>query len=308
MASDPMASFQFFAQSKRPSGTHRRLGAALLGSLVLMMPLTAQAYPARGGFGGGERFGGGGGERFGGGGERFGGGDRVGGGYHFGGAGQGGSNWRSGYQGDHPMFGPGARPGWGGSGTLRPDGNGFNRNTFNNQNVDDRLRLNNQGGINVNNYNRTTINRNLGDNSNFYNRDYNGWTNNWRNGGYWNDRPWGTGWFNGGASSWGWWGANAVGWGLAGLATGAVIGGLVNAASEQASPVFLVPQTSYQLNYGSVESVGTYGVSFNYLVNGTQLLGAANCQQGLLNGQIPSNGDQAQLLNAVCQVAYGTGL
>jgi hypothetical protein len=36
-------------------------------------------------------------------------------------------------------------------------------------------------------------------------------------------------------------------------------------------------------------------------------MGAANCQQGLLNGQVPNSASQAQLLNAVCQVAYGTG-
>jgi hypothetical protein len=36
-------------------------------------------------------------------------------------------------------------------------------------------------------------------------------------------------------------------------------------------------------------------------------MGAANCQQGLLNGQVPSSSSQAQLLNAVCQVAYGNG-
>jgi len=124
-------------------------------------------------------------------------------------------------------------------------------------------------------------------NNNFYNRDSNGWNDGWRNGGYW--------------------GANAAAWGVASLATGAVIGGLVNAASAQQSPVFLVPNTSYQLNYGSVEAVGSTGVSFTYGVNGTQLLGAANCQQGLLNGQIPTDADQAQLLNAVCQVAYGSG-
>jgi len=33
--------------------------------------------------------------------------------------------------------------------------------------------------------------------------------------------------------------------------------------------------------------------------------GAANCQQGLLDGQVPSTASQAQLLNAACQVAYG---
>ena len=94
---------------------------------------------------------------------------------------------------------------------------------------------------------------------------------------------------------------------MAGLATGAVIGDLVNAAANQQSPVFVVPNSPYQLNYGSVEAVGSYGVSFNYLVDGTQLMGAADCQQGLLNGQIPGSSSQAQLLNAVCQVAYGPG-
>jgi hypothetical protein len=71
--------------------------------------------------------------------------------------------------------------------------------------------------------------------------------------------------------------------------------------------VIVVPATSYELNYGSVEAVGSYGASFNYNVDGSSLMGAANCQQGLLNGQVPGTADQAQLLNAVCQVAYGQG-
>jgi len=272
----------FGSRQKRCPGRVERRSAAFMAALLLSLPLAAQAYPARGGVGGGG----------------FAGGDRAaGGGYHFSGENQGGAGWRSGYQGSHPMYGPGTRPSWGGGGNQSGSGDRFNRTT-----------LNNGGTVNVNNYNRTTVNRNYSDGNNFYNRNYNGWNNNWRNGGYWNDRPWNTGWFNGGAASWGWFGANAAAWGIAGLATGAMIGGLVNAASAQSSPVFLVPETSYQLNYGSVESVGTYGVSFNYLVNGTQLLGAANCQQGLLNGQVPDNGDQAQLLNAVCQVAYGSGI
>jgi len=129
---------------------------------------------------------------------------------------------------------------------------------------------------------------------------------NWRNGGYWNSRPWNHGWYNG-WGGWGWWGANAAAWGVAGLATGAAITGLVDAASENSSPVIVVPNTSYELNYGSVEGVGSYGVSFNYNVDGSSLMGAANCQQGLLNGQVPGTSDQAQLLNAVCQVAYGSG-
>jgi len=57
-----------------------------------------------------------------------------------------------------------------------------------------------------------------------------------------------------------------------------------------------------------VEAVGLYGVSFSYaLGNDINLNGAANCQAGLLNGQRPATAPQAQLLNAVCQVACGTG-
>ena len=197
---------------------------------------------------------------------------RGGGGFDAGGFGGGGfrgggGDWRSGYQGYHPMYGDGSR-------------GSFDGNTINSRNV------------NVNN--------------NFYNRSYNGWNDNWRNGGYWGNRPWNAGWY-GGWGGWGWWGANAAAWGVAGLATGAAIGSLVNAAANQQSTVIVVPGTSYQLNYGSVEAVGSTGASFFYSVNGTQLLGAANCQGGLLNGQIPSDADQAQLLNAVCQVAYGAG-
>jgi len=190
-----------------------------------------------------------------------------GGGFGGGGFRGGGGDWRSGYQGYHPMYGDGSR-------------GSFDGNTINSRNV------------NVNN--------------NFYNRSYNGWNDNWRNGGYWGNRPWNAGWY-GGWGGWGWWGANAAAWGVAGLATGVAIGSLVNAAANQQSTVIVVPGTSYQLNYGSVEAVGSTGASFFYSVNGTQLLGAANCQGGLLNGQIPSDADQAQLLNAVCQVAYGAG-
>ena len=87
----------------------------------------------------------------------------------------------------------------------------------------------------------------------------------------------------------------------------AAITGLVNDAANNSSSVIVVPNTSYELNYGSVEGVGSYGASFNYNVDGSTLMGAANCQQGLLNGQVPGTSDQAQLLNAVCQVAYGSG-
>lgn len=220
--------------------------AALLSAGLMALPLAAQA---RGAVGGGFRAGGAGAA-----GRNWGGGS-----YHF-----QNTDWRGGYQGDHPIFGSGTR---------------------------------------VNSWN---TNRQVNVNTNFYNRDYNGWNSTWRNGGYWGNRPWTAGWY-GGWGGWGWWGASAAAWGVAGLATGAAITGLVDAAANNSSPLIIVPDTSYELNYGSVEAVGSYGASFSYFVDGQQLFGGANCQQGLLNGQVPGTADQAQLLNAVCQVAYGSG-
>lgn len=249
----------------------RVLTATLSAGLLLSSALLPLAAEARGGGGGGGFHGGGGGRAGGWGGAGAGGRSWGGGSYHF-----QNNDVNRGYQGYHPMYGDGARTNWGGDNRVNGsfDNDLFNRN------------------VNVDN--------------NFYNRDYNGWNNNWRNGGYWGNRPWHTGWY-GGWGGWGWWGASSAAWGLAGLATGAAITGLVDAASNNSSPYIVVPNTSYELNYGSVEGVGSYGASFNYNVDGQQLMGAVNCQQGLLNGQQPGTADQAQLLNAVCQVAYGSG-
>jgi hypothetical protein len=271
----------------------RRLPALASAGLVAASLLLAPLAHARGGGFGGGGFGGGG---FRGGGF---------GGYHWSGGGLGGDrgaaggDWRSGYQGYHPMFGDGSRSSWG-----NRDVDSLNNDRINNSGLNDnRLNtINNNQRFSNDDFNQ----RNVNVNNNFYNRNYNGWNDAWRNGGYWGNRPWSTGWY-GGWGGWGWWGAGAAAWGIAGLATGAAITSLVNQASAQQSTVILVPSTSFQLNYGSVEAVGAYGATFFYTVNGSQLLGAVNCQQGLLNGQIPVDADQAQLLNAVCQVAYGRG-
>lgn len=208
---------------------------------------------------------------FGGGGFRgMGGGGLDRGGYHFGGDDLGG------YRGAHPMFGDDARPQWGGD-------------KIDQHNVT----INDQHNINADH--------------NFYNRPYNGWHPNWSNGGYWAHRPWNAGWYRWAPTSWGWWGGSAAAWGLAGLATGVAITELVNNAAAQQSTIIVVPQSDYQLNYGSVEAVGTQGASFSYAVSGgANLQGAVNCRQGLLNGQVPQTAANAQLVNAVCQVAFGS--
>jgi hypothetical protein len=140
----------------------------------------------------------------------------------------------------------------------------------------------------------------------FYARPYAGFHPAWGNGGYWGARPWSAGWYQVNPAAWDWWGPSAAAWGLSGLATGAAITALVNQAAAQQSVVITVPQTSYTLNYASVEAVGSQGASFFYNVDGgPQLFGGANCAAGLVDGQPPASAAEAQLLNAVCQVAYG---
>lgn len=96
--------------------------------------------------------------------------------------------------------------------------------------------------------------------------------------------------------------------GLAGLATGVAITSLANAAAAPQKTVIVVPGGSYLLQYGSVKAGGSHGVSFSCnLGAGEMLNGAANCQAGFLNGQLPGSACQARLLNAVCQGAYGAG-
>ena len=86
----------------------------------------------------------------------------------------------------------------------------------------------------------------------------------------------------------------------------AAITAAVDAAVAQQTVWIVVPQTSLQLNYASVRAVGASGVSFTYLSGGVSLSASGDCRSGLLNG-MTATGDAAQLLNAACQVAYGSG-
>ncbi|MCF8133326.1 MAG: hypothetical protein K9J72_09430 [Synechococcus sp. Tobar2m-G35] len=197
----------------------------------------------------------------------------------------GGPDW-------HPQYGPAVRP---------FDNDGVDRNVDLNRNLD----INRPVDVDRN----VTVDRNV--NNAFYVRDANGWNRSWANGGYWGSRPWRTGWYGVGAPGWGgwsWWGGASTAWGLTALASTATIAGLVNAASASQNPVIVVPGATLQLDYSSVDAIGSSGASFSYsLGSGGWLNGAANCSQGLLNGQVPQTADQAQLLNAVCAVAYGSG-
>ena len=290
-----------------------------LGVSVLLLggiAATPAVVEARGGGGGGGfRGGGGGGEGFRGGGDFSGGG----GAYRFssspaeaaprmdsapiereasGGGGSGADrpaerSLDQGYRGSHPLYGAGSRTPWTGHNVSADQFRRYNQSGWSND------------GINRS-FDHDRFNRQFNQDNNFYSRNYGGWNDNWANGGYWGSRPWGYGWYNWNSDTWGWWGGSSIGWGLAALAGAEVITNLVNNASEQQSSVIDVPDSDYQLNYATVDSVGSGGADFSYAVAGSApLKGAANCQQGLLGGQVPSTAAQAQLLNAACQVAYG---
>jgi hypothetical protein len=271
---------------------------------------------ARGG-GGGARMGGGGGARMGGGG----GGARVGGGGGgLGRAGGGGSLGRTGFQGSggagglnrgvtRPAGGwssgvagglggpainrPAARPGGvvGNPGLNRPVGTGSL-----NRNVNANLNRNINRNVNVNrNWNRAV------------NVNAIGVRPGWARPGWGVARPWNHGWYGGWATpSWGWWGASAAAWGVGALATAAIINSAVDSAVASNQTVIVVPNTQYQLLFGTVQPTGTSTVAFDVSADGSVYRLSADCQSGLLNGQVPGNAQEAELLNAACQVAFGT--
>ena len=119
----------------------------------------------------------------------------------------------------------------------------------------------------------------------------------WAAGGYWAARPWTTGWYGVRPAYW---------WGTAAVVSTAAVTAAVNAAVAQQTVWIVVPQTALQLNYASVQAVGASGVSFTYLAGGLSQSASGDCRSGLLNG-MAAVGDAAQLLNAACQVAYGSG-
>jgi hypothetical protein len=119
----------------------------------------------------------------------------------------------------------------------------------------------------------------------------------WAAGGYWAARPWTAGWYGVRPVAW---------WGTAAVVSTAAVTAAVDAAVAQQTVWIVVPQTALQLNYASVRAVGAAGVTFTYLAGGLSQSASGDCRSGILNG-IAASGDGAQLLNAACQVAYGSG-
>ena len=120
-------------------------------------------------------------------------------------------------------------------------------------------------------------------------------------------RPWPHGWYGGWATpSWGWWGARAAAWGITTLTTAAVINTAVNNAVNDQVSYIVVPNSDYQLQYGTVAPQGRDGVTFVVTSGGSSYQLTADCNRGTLNGQDPQSAAEAELINAACQVAFGS--
>lgn len=269
---------------------------------------------ARGGGGGRMGGGGGGGGRMGGGGG--GGAARMGGGV----GGGGGRRAQTGFQGAGAGLNRGdVRPsgGWSnrvGSASASPslDRSAVNRDRQGlPQRQGDRLgsrdgnrQFNRDGSRNLNRDFNASVSRN-------WNRtvDINrvNVSPGWARAGWGVARPWGYGWYGVSAvPAWGWWGARAATWGLATLTTAAIINNAVDNAIADNVSYITVPNSSYQLLYGTVSPTSDSAISFDVTANGTTYQLNADCRAGMLNGQQPNTAAEAELLNAACQVAFGS--
>jgi hypothetical protein len=147
---------------------------------------------------------------------------------------------------------------------------------------------------------RTDVRRDRADN-----RWDNYWSG-WARPGWGYARPWNYGWYGGWSSPpWGWWGASAAAWGITSLTTAAIINAAVDDAIDDQVTLILVPNTSYELYYPSIEATGSRGVTFAVNSDAGTVEMTADCEQGTLNGRAPGSVQEAELLNAVCVVAYG---
>ena len=163
---------------------------------------------------------------------------------------------------------------------------------------------NRSGTINVNRNVNRDVNRN-------WNRQVNINTVNvnpgWARPGWGVARPWAYGWYGGWSTpAWGWWGARAALWGVSTLTTAAIINNAVNGAIADNDNTIIVPNSNYSLYYGSVQPSGQSVVTFVVQADGSNYQLSADCNAGTINGEEPKTAAQAELLNAACQVAFGS--
>lgn len=175
----------------------------------------------------------------------------------------------------------------------------LNRNLNRDVNRDFNRDINRTANRNVN----REVNRNWNREVNFNNVNVRP---GWARPGWGVARPWNYGWYGGWSTpTWGWWGARAAAWGVGTLATAAIINNAVDAAISDNQTYIVVPSTDYQLLYGSVQPSSSSAVTFAVTADGNTYQLSADCNSGLLDGREPQSAEEAQLLNAACQVAFG---
>ena len=119
-------------------------------------------------------------------------------------------------------------------------------------------------------------------------------------------RPWDNGWYGDRTfTHWTWWGPRSRAWGVTNLASRASINKAIDNAINAYIPYIVVPKTNYKLLYGTERPSGTESVSFVVQANSIDYRLNANCKKGTINAREPRNLQEAELLNAACQVAYG---
>lgn len=109
-----------------------------------------------------------------------------------------------------------------------------------------------------------------------------------------------------GYDRWNWWNGSSLAWGITSLASAAIIAAAINNALQQDQPTIAVQDSPYQLVFGLVHAVNADEVVFNFLFGEASYEARANCSTGTLNGRKPQNPEEAQLMNAACQVAIST--
>ena len=120
-------------------------------------------------------------------------------------------------------------------------------------------------------------------------------------------RPWNYGWYGVSTTpAWGWWGARAALWGVGTLATAAIINNAVDDAISDNYSTIIVPNSDYSLYYGSIQPSGQSAVNFVVQADGNDYQLTADCNAGTIDGDEPKTAAQAELLNAACQVAFGS--
>jgi outer membrane biosynthesis protein TonB len=139
-----------------------------------------------------------------------------------------------------------------------------------------------------------------------YNRPFYGYPTWAQNSNWGYNRPWDNGWYSSANPSWSWWGGQALGWGINALTTALIVNNAINNAIRERQPTVVVPNSSMQLYYGSVEARDQTEVTF-MVANGNDTYEmVADCEDGLLNGEVPTVVAEAELVNTACQVAFGS--